>query len=61
MAGTRRLSTRAFWGLASWALPLAVIFVVSPKLLQILGGDSFGVLMLALVTPLIACQLELRH
>lgn len=59
MAGTRRLSTRAFWGLASWALPLAVIFVVSPKLLQILGGDSFGVLMLALVTPLIACQLEL--
>jgi len=56
---TRRLSTRAFWGLASWALPLAVVFVISPKLLQILGEGRFGILMLALVTPLIACQLEL--
>ena len=59
MLGTRRLSMRAFWGLASWALPLAVVFVVSPKLLHILGEGKFGALMLALVTPLIACQLEL--
>ena len=53
-----RLSGRALWGLASWALPLVVVFVVSPKLLHALGADRFGVLMIALVTPLIAAQLD---
>ena len=53
-----RLSGRAFWGLASWALPLVVVFVVSPKLLHALGADRFGVLMIVLVTPLIAAQLD---
>lgn len=53
-----RLSGRAFWGLASWALPLVVVFIVSPKLLHALGADRFGVLMIALVTPLIAAQLD---
>ena len=54
-----RLSGRAFWGLASWALPLVIVFVVSPKLLHLLGAERFGVLMIALVTPLIAAQLDL--
>lgn len=49
---------RAFWGLASWLLPLGVVFIVSPKLLHLLGAERFGVLMIALVTPLIASQLE---
>jgi O-antigen/teichoic acid export membrane protein len=52
------LSVRAFWGLASWVLPLGVVFIVSPKLLHLLGAARFGVLMIALVTPLIASQLE---
>ncbi len=58
LAPPRRLSARAFWGLASWALPLIVVFVVSPKLLHLLGAERFGVLMIALVTPLIAAQLD---
>ena len=58
MRPPKRLSSRAFWGLASWALPLGVVFVVSPKLLHLLGAERFGVLMIALVTPIIACQLE---
>ena len=58
MRPPRRLSARALWGLASWALPLGVVFVVSPKLLHLLGAERFGVLMIALVTPLIASQLE---
>lgn len=58
MAPPQRLSARAFWGLASWALPLVVVFVVSPKLLHLLGAERFGVLMIALVTPLIAAQLD---
>lgn len=58
MRPPKRLSSRALWGLASWALPLGVVFVVSPKLLHLLGAERFGVLMIALVTPLIACQLE---
>ncbi len=57
-APARRLSSRAFWGFASWALPLGVVFVVSPRLLHAIGPDRFGVLMIALVTPLIASQLE---
>jgi O-antigen/teichoic acid export membrane protein len=55
----RRLSVRALWGLASWALPLAVAFVVTPPLLRTLGAERFGVLMIILVTPLVAGQLEL--
>jgi len=54
----QRLSSRAFWGLASWALPLVVVFLVSPKLLHAIGPSRFGVLMITLVTPLIAIQLE---
>jgi len=34
------LSARAFWGLASWVLPLGVVFVVSPKLLHLLGAEQ---------------------
>jgi O-antigen/teichoic acid export membrane protein len=54
----KRLSSRASWGLASWALPLVVVFLVSPKLLHAIGPSRFGVLMITLVTPLIAIQLE---
>lgn len=58
MRPPRRLSARAFWGLASWVLPLGVVFFVSPELLHLLGAARFGVLMIVLVTPLIASQLE---
>lgn len=54
----KRLSSRAFWGLASWAFPLVVVFLISPRLLHAIGPSRFGVLMIALVTPLIAGQLE---
>ena len=53
-----RFSARAFWGLASWALPLAVVFLLTPKLLHALGPERFGVLMLIFVTPLVAAQLD---
>ena len=36
-----------------------MVFFVSPKLLHLLGAERFGVLMIALVTPLIAAQLDL--
>ena len=52
IVGTRLL------GPASWVLPLGVVFFVSPKLLHLLGAERFGVLMIALVTPLIASQLD---
>jgi len=58
MRPSSRLSARAFWGLANWALPLAVVFLVSPRLLHLLGAERFGALMIALVTPIIACQLD---
>ena len=48
---------RALWGLASWALPLAVIFFVTPPLLRALGAERFGVLMICLVMPLLATKL----
>jgi O-antigen/teichoic acid export membrane protein len=54
-----RLATRAFWGLASWALPLGIVFVVTPQLLHLLGAARFGVLMIALVTPALAVQFDL--
>ena len=54
----RRLSVRALWGLASWALPLAVVFAVTPALLRALGPERFGILMIVLVTPLLASQFE---
>lgn len=56
---TRRLSARSFWGLASWGLPLAVIFFITPELLHALGSQKFGVLMIVLITPLVAVQLDL--
>lgn len=49
---------RALWGLASWALPLAVIFFATPPLLRALGPERFGVLMICLVMPLLATQLD---
>jgi O-antigen/teichoic acid export membrane protein len=49
---------RALWGLASWALPLAVVFAVTPFLLRALGAERFGVLMIISVTPLLAGQME---
>ena len=55
----RRISSRAFWGLASWLLPLAVVFVVTPRLLHLLGAERFGILMIVLVTPVIASQFDL--
>ena len=55
---SRRLSVRALWGFASWALPLAVVFFVTPMLLDAMGPERFGVLMISLVTPLIAAQLD---
>lgn len=55
----RRLSARALWGLASWALPLAVIFAVTPLLLSTLGSERFGVLMIILVAPALASQMDL--
>lgn len=59
MLRPKRLSVRALGGLASWALPLAVLFIVAPKLLHAAGPGRFGVLMIVLVIPLIASQLEL--
>ena len=59
MHPARRLSVRALCGLGSWVCPLLVAFIVSPKLLHATGPDRFGVLMIVLVTPLIASQLEL--
>jgi O-antigen/teichoic acid export membrane protein len=55
----RRLSVRALWGFASWALPLALIFVVTPSLVHALGPARFGIVMLIFVTPLLASQLDL--
>jgi len=59
LTSSARLSTRAFWGLASWVLPLGVVFVVSPRLLHLLGAERFGALMIVMVTPLVASQLDL--
>jgi hypothetical protein len=42
LSSNSRLSARAFWGLLSWALPLAIVFVVSPKLLHLLGRGPFS-------------------
>jgi O-antigen/teichoic acid export membrane protein len=54
----RRLSTRALWGLASWALPLALIFFITPPLVRELGPPRFGILMTVLVAPLLASQFD---
>lgn len=54
----RRLSVRGLWGLASWALPLALVFLVTPNLLRSLGSERFGILMIVFVTPLLASQLD---
>lgn len=55
---SRRLVTRAFWGLAGWAAPLAIVFLVTPRLLRALGSETFGVLMIVLITPLIAVHFD---
>jgi O-antigen/teichoic acid export membrane protein len=53
-----RLSGRAFWGLASWALPLALVFFITPPLVRELGPPRFGILMTVLVAPLLASQFD---
>lgn len=53
-----RVSVRAFWGLASWLLPLLVVFLLTPRLLHLLGPERFGILMIVLVTPALATQLD---
>jgi O-antigen/teichoic acid export membrane protein len=58
LSSNSRLSARAFWGLLSWALPLAIVFVISPRLLHLLDAGRFGVLMIALITPLLAAQMD---
>ena len=51
-------SARAFWGLASWLLPLIVVFLLTPRLLHLLGPERFGILMIVLVIPAVATQLD---
>ena len=46
-------------GLASWLVPLLVAFLLTPRLLHLLGPERFGILMVALVTPAIASQMDL--
>ena len=58
MNSVGRFSARAFWGLASWLLPLIVVFVLTPRLLHLLGPERFGILMILLVTPVIATQFD---
>lgn len=53
-----RVSARAFWGLASWLLPLIVVFLLTPRVLYLLGPERFGILMIVLVIPAIATQLD---
>ena len=40
-------------------MPLSVAFFLTPRLLHLLGPERFGVLMVALVTPAIASQMDL--
>jgi len=54
----RRFSVQAFWGLSSWLLPLVIVFLLTPRLLHQLGTARFGVLMIVLITPIIATQLD---
>ncbi len=54
-----RASIRALWGFASWLVPLLVVFLLTPRLLHLLGPERFGILMVALVTPIIASQIDL--
>ena len=58
MNSVGRVSVRAFWGLASWLLPLIVVFLLTPRLLHLLGPERFGILMVLLVTPVIASQID---
>lgn len=50
----RALLTQALWSLAAWLMPVAVVFVLTPPLLQQLGAAGFGVLMLVLLVPTMA-------
>jgi len=45
--------------LSSWLLPLIIVFLLTPRLLHQLGTARFGVLMIVLITPIIATQLDL--
>ena len=40
-------------------MPLLVVFLLTPQLLYLLGPERFGILMVALVTPAIASQIDL--
>lgn len=53
-----RLASRALWGLTGWAVPLVIVFLVMPRLLRVLGAETFGVLMIVLITPLIAVHID---
>lgn len=55
---TQRLSVRALWGLAGWALPLVAVFLLTPTLLAAAGQSRFGILMICFVTPLMAAQFD---
>lgn len=50
----RSLLTQALWSLTAWLMPVAVVFVLTPPLLQQLGTAGFGVLMLVLLVPTMA-------
>jgi hypothetical protein len=54
----QRLSVRALWGLAGWALPLVAVFLLTPTLLAAAGQSRFGILMICFVTPLMAAQFD---
>lgn len=58
MNAPRRFSVQAFWGLASWLLPLIIVFLLAPRLLNLLGPERFGILMIVLVTPIVASQID---
>ena len=58
MNAPRRFSVQAFWGLASWLLPLIIVFLLAPRLLNLLGLERFGILMIVLVTPIVASQID---
>ncbi len=55
---TTTLLQNSSWSLLAWALPVTVVFLLTPVLLADLGPHRFGVLMLVLLVPTIAVQLD---
>ena len=58
MTAPGRASFLALWGFAGWLLPLLVVFLLAPRLLYLLGPERFGILMIVLVTPAVASQVD---